>query len=228
MTESAPASTIRDGILSTFPPSRLDDPLVQGMAEHLAAAVGADSLGHRLQSWIALIDWARSGSNADSAWLERQGAMVGGPYARWRLLFDYLGSAPEVRTGLQRAVAEIMAETEGENLFGDAGLPGERGFLAELTDRLVDKILPAPLDEHDLSRTARANISHRGASRAFRADATGDLRPDGGVVVAARSAGHVGRSAGRLRRRVAPACHPRAGPGPRREAAHAQPAHARG
>jgi site-specific recombinase len=49
-------------------------------------------------------------------------------------------------------VAEIIAETEGENLFGDAGLPGERGFLAELTDRLVDKVLPAPLDEHDLSR----------------------------------------------------------------------------
>jgi hypothetical protein len=101
MTESAPASAIRDGILSTFPPSRLHDPLVQGMAERLAAAVGADSLGHRLQSWIALIDWARSGSNADSAWLERQGVMVGGPYARWRLLFDYLGGAPEVRTGLQ-------------------------------------------------------------------------------------------------------------------------------
>jgi site-specific recombinase len=146
------ASAIRAAILGSFPPARIGDPLVQEMAQHLAAVVGADSLGQRLHSWIALIDWARSGSNADSAWLERQGAMVGGRYARWRLLFDYLAGAPQVRSGLQQAVADIIAETEGENLFGDAGLPGERGFLAEMSDRMVDKVLPQPLDEHDLSR----------------------------------------------------------------------------
>ena len=167
MTEPDTTSTIRDGILSAFPPERLDNPLVQGMAKQLAALVGADSLSARLSAWVGLMDWARSGESGDSAWLEGQGVMVGGPHSRWRLLLDYLEGAKDVRAGLQRAVADIIAETEGENLFGDAGLPGERGFLPELIDRLLDKILPAPLDEHDLSRLLGRTYRTRDQAEGF-------------------------------------------------------------
>lgn len=152
MTEPATPSAIHDRILEALPPNRRGNQLIQGMAQPLAVLMGAASLGERLTGWIGLMDWARSGGPGESAWLEGQGAMVGGPYSRWRLLLDYFDGAPDMRAGLQRAVAEIIIETEGENLFGDAGLPGERGFLPELTDRLLDKLLPAPLDEHDLSR----------------------------------------------------------------------------
>jgi site-specific recombinase len=145
-------SAIRDGILRAFPLDRRKNPLVQDMARHLAGLVGASSLGERLRACIDLVNWARGGATGDSAWLEGQGVMVGGPDSRWRLLLDTLEGAPQLRAGLQNAVAEIIAETEGENLFGDAGLPGERGFLPELTDRLLDRVLPAPLDEHDLSK----------------------------------------------------------------------------
>jgi site-specific recombinase len=48
--------------------------------------------------------------------------------------------------------AEIVSETEGVNLFGETGIPGDRGFLAELSDRLMARLLPQPSDEHDLAR----------------------------------------------------------------------------
>src|SRR5262245_47617626 len=115
MTDFVSAATVRADILSTFPPARAHDPLVQGLAQHLAALVGANSLGERLNAFIALIDWGRSGRPGEAAWLAQQNAMVGGPHSRWRLLVDHLEATSKLRTSVQQAVAEIIAETEGEN-----------------------------------------------------------------------------------------------------------------
>jgi site-specific recombinase len=139
-------------ILENFPPARRDEPLVRELAQRVSALIDAPELPQRLRAFVAVIEWGRAGAAHEAVRLEGRDASVGGKYARWMLLLDTLERDRAARAGFQRTLAEIIAETEGENLFADAGLPGERGFLAEFGDRLMDKLLPAPLDEHDLSR----------------------------------------------------------------------------
>jgi site-specific recombinase len=139
-------------ILESFPPARRDEPLVRGLAQRLSALIDAPELPERLRAFVAVIEWGRGGGAEEAVRLEGRDASVGGRYSRWMLLLDTLERDPQARSGFQQTIAEIIAETEGENLFADAGLPGERGFVAEFGDRLMNKLLPAPLDEHDLAR----------------------------------------------------------------------------
>jgi site-specific recombinase len=119
-----------------------------------AAAVGrviaADGLGHRLSAWVNLIDWARSGPGAGE--MDDTGALSPRAIRRWILLLDFLDAHPDVRARFQEATAEILAETESVNLFGAAGVPSGRGFIAELGDRVMSRALPQPPNEHDLAR----------------------------------------------------------------------------
>lgn len=72
------------------------------------------------------------------------------------LFLDELDAAPGRREGFARAVSQLLVETDGTSLFGDAGIPSERGFLAELGDRLSDRLVPKPRDDRDL-----ATLLHR-------------------------------------------------------------------
>ncbi|MET0580817.1 MAG: hypothetical protein ABWZ08_02465, partial [Pseudoxanthomonas sp.] len=70
-----------------------------------------------------------------------------------------LEGVPEVRSRVQTTFVEILSETEGTNLFGEAGIPGDRGFFTELGERLLARQLPPPSDEHDLSRLVTRRYS---------------------------------------------------------------------
>ena len=45
-----------------------------------------------------------------------------------------------MRRSVQDTFAEILSETEGVNLFGETGIPSDRGFIAELTDRVMRRV----------------------------------------------------------------------------------------
>ena len=122
----------------------------EGIALRVQELIDADTLSGRLAAWTKLIDWARSGLNAAN--LGADGMLSATAMRRWTLLLDFLDANPDIRAKLQECVAEIFTETEGVNLFGTVGLPSGRGFIAELGDRLVKRILPEPPDEHDLGR----------------------------------------------------------------------------
>ncbi|HVY06584.1 MAG TPA: hypothetical protein VHB46_11460, partial [Burkholderiales bacterium] len=117
------------------------------------AIARADSLAHRLDSLIALIDWMREGPVGDDRGPDR---------TRLVKTIEVIEHLPAVRTALQDTFAEILSETEGVNLFGETGIPGDRGFIAELADRVMGRILPEPKDDHDLARL----VSRLYASRA--------------------------------------------------------------
>jgi site-specific recombinase len=68
------------------------------------------------------------------------------------MILQVMEGVPEVRARVQDTFAEILTETEGVNLFGETGIPSDRGFVAELSDRLIVRLLPQPTDEHDLAR----------------------------------------------------------------------------
>ena len=70
-------------------------------------------------------------------------------------LLDDLESTPERQGAAGEAFARFLAETDGTNLFGNTGVPSERGFLAEFGDRLSARLVPIARDDRDLSRVLR-------------------------------------------------------------------------
>lgn len=62
-----------------------------------------------------------------------------------------LEASGEGRRRLGAALATLLAETDATNLFGCTGIPGYRGFLAELGDRLAARLLPVPRNARDLA-----------------------------------------------------------------------------
>src|SRR5882672_7706777 len=143
MNAEIPAISIREHVVAFLDRGLGSDHDAYELAGCFAAIADADSLSHRLDSLIALIDWTREGPTGDD----------GRPdHSRLVKAIEVLEALPNVRRGLQDTFADILSETEGVNLFGETGIPGDRGFLAELGDRVMGRILPEPSDDHDLAR----------------------------------------------------------------------------
>ena len=129
------------------------------LAACFQALADARRLSHRLDAVIALIEWT-----------EQDDVGSDGQPARARLIktIEVLEALPAARRGLQDTFAEILSETEGANLFGETGIPGDRGFLAELSECIMGRVLPAPSDDHDLARlVARLHASRAQAQRFY-------------------------------------------------------------
>jgi len=120
------------------------------LRQRLTALLEAADLSARLQGWSDLLDWARGGAHADQR--DDSGLLSARAVWRWQVLLDLLDAAPDTGAALRTSFAEVLREAEAENLFGSAGLPTGRGFVGELGDRLVRRILPQPPDEHDLAQ----------------------------------------------------------------------------
>jgi len=129
--------------IPTLPPV-----LRASLAEALDDFVGAASAADRIDGFVSLVDWIRAGGIPGSD-----------PFARGvdRLtaLIDTVESDPALRASFERAAGGMLSETTGENLFGETGIPNRRGFTGELVARLLAYVLPAPRDDHDLSRLLR-------------------------------------------------------------------------
>lgn len=63
---------------------------------------------------------------------------------------DRLDGDPDEKARVLASVSSLLAEGEGASLFGDVGVPSERGFLSELGDRVSAKLIPSPRDARDL------------------------------------------------------------------------------
>jgi site-specific recombinase len=117
----------------------------EDLRRHLDAFVDATSLTERTDAFVALVRWARVSQDRENT----------------ETLLDHLDQ-PEERSRFQAAVGALFAEADGTNAFAHAGIPSERGFLAELGERVMNKLLPRPRNDHDLGHLIR---------RLFRSDA---------------------------------------------------------
>ncbi|MEO8158319.1 MAG: hypothetical protein ABI648_11030 [Betaproteobacteria bacterium] len=113
------------------------------LGNRFQAIAHADRLTHRLDALLALIDWTLQGVSGADDRVHR---------ARLIKAVEVLEALPDARRGLQDTFSDILSETEGVNLFGESGIPGDRGFIAELVGRVLARILPRPSDDHDLAR----------------------------------------------------------------------------
>jgi site-specific recombinase len=65
-----------------------------------------------------------------------------------------LEQLPAARRRFQATLGAVLEATRGVKLFGEIGLPNNRGLLAETTDRLSRRFLPEPPALHELWRLA--------------------------------------------------------------------------
>ena len=70
--------------------------------------------------------------------------------ARLALLVKALERIPEARRRFQTTVHAVLANTRAIKLFGESGLPNDRGLLAETTARLARSLLPQPPADEEL------------------------------------------------------------------------------
>ncbi|MEW6336734.1 MAG: hypothetical protein ACOY3Y_15835 [Acidobacteriota bacterium] len=111
--------------------------------------VSAAALSDRLDAFAALARWAGRGSVAGDS--EAAGRAGPGLVA----LIELLESDPGLLRRYRSAFAALLAETDGTNVFAHAGIPSERGTFAELSERLMNHVLPRPRDDRDLATLLR-------------------------------------------------------------------------
>jgi len=149
--EPGPEVSGVERILTFFPEAARSQPTVRAMAERLHALSGARAVGERLDAWMELVEWTRE-DPALQRGARARAAIPEAPTERLRLLVSLFEGTPQLRALVFDSLSAMLAEAEGASLFGETGLPSQRGFFSELGDRVMDRLLPAPHDRGELTR----------------------------------------------------------------------------
>jgi len=147
-------------IHAALPPQRQSQRDLPKLASRLHALITAADLPDRLDAWRDLTAWLAGGSLWNDVYIDTVD-VHGSATQRFAVLMDVLAANPDLAADVRRAIRAILDETDGANLFGEVGIPSDRGFLSEFGDRLTAKLIPSPRDDHDLSHLV---------SRSFRRD----------------------------------------------------------
>jgi site-specific recombinase len=119
------------------------------LARALAEASGHDA---RVNALLALTAWVRAGDIPFTLSPSATGLSDDTlPFRRLEEVLAQLEADTLLAAGVRDAIAGIIAGCSGEALFGRVGLLSDRGFLAEAGARLVDRILPRPVDRRSLA-----------------------------------------------------------------------------
>ena len=147
-------------IHAALPPQRQSQRDLPRLASRLHALITAADLPDRLDAWRDLTAWLAGGSLWNDVYIDTVD-VHGSATQRFAVLMDVLAANLDLAADVRRAIRAILDETDAANLFGEVGIPSDRGFLSEFGDRLTAKLIPSPRDDHDLSHLV---------SRSFRRD----------------------------------------------------------
>ena len=144
---AAPARPTRTLVVEGLDPS-LAPVLRSGLADALATMLDGVTVAEAIDGFIDVVEWIRAGGDPAVDPFSR------GP-DRLGLVVSLIEGSPDLHARFHQALGAILAETTGENLFGETGVPHRRGFLGELLERVLGYLLPSPRDDHDLARLLR-------------------------------------------------------------------------
>lgn len=117
----------------------------------LLHAVPPDGLEARLEWVERLVRWLREPLPARGL-VDADEPEAPAAVTRLALLVRVLEGEDALREGLRRLVCALAGQMQGLPLFAQVGLPAGQGFLAECSDRLLRRLLPAPPEHEKLSR----------------------------------------------------------------------------
>jgi len=137
-------------IHAALPPQRQSQRELPKLAARLHALVVAEDLPDRLDAWLGLSAWLAGGSLWSDVYID-SADVHGSATQRFAVLMDVLAAHPELAAAVRGAIRVTLDETDGANLFGEIGIPSDRGFLSEFGDRLTARLIPSPRDDHDLA-----------------------------------------------------------------------------
>jgi site-specific recombinase len=143
MLVSQPVPT-RDLVLNAFPVEDHAHPDVLALASLVDHFLTASDLSTRLSSFVELKAWLV----AEPRWALDQ------HLSRVDAFLNLIETQPEIRSGFQQAVRQILAEMQSVELFAEAGLHPREGMWSEAVRRVTERILPSARNECDLSALA--------------------------------------------------------------------------
>jgi site-specific recombinase len=116
-------------------------PDVLTLASLLDSFLAATDLHTRLASFAELKTWVASEEQWDPD-----------PHiSRMETFLTLIESHPEIRSGFQRAVRQILTEIRSVDLFAEAGLHPRESLWSEAVRRVTERILPSVQNDCDLS-----------------------------------------------------------------------------
>jgi site-specific recombinase len=115
----------------------------------LSAFVAAPDAPARADAFVALVQVIRLPDDAT------------GSAAALVEVLDRVEPAGKDRDRFGEALAAFFSGVDATNLVGVAGIPGQRGFFNEFSDRLAGHLLPAPREGRDLRELAHRLFSTR-------------------------------------------------------------------
>jgi site-specific recombinase len=175
-----PDSTTADLVREALPEERRGHADSGTLARLFSAAVDATDPVARMDAWVDLLLWSRIGRDLERS---RTGAVV--DTTRFRTLISLVERSPALEVRFSTSFAALLAASDGTALFAEAGIPGNRGFLAEAGERLADGVLPEPHDPSSLVQIVRHLFPSRVAIDRLRGQGPGPLQRAAAVLVAA-------------------------------------------
>ena len=145
-------ASLREEVLAAFPPERRTSREVQQLARRITGVVTADTVGARVRAWARLADWTRPAQLAPAKGAEASAEPATESLA---IVVHLIETSSGIRTQVHASLAAMLSETEASTLFGEAGLPSQRGFFSEFGDRMMTRLIPEPHEEHDLAGLLR-------------------------------------------------------------------------
>ena len=137
---------------------------LERLRQRVEAFTRARNQSERTDAFAELVQWVRLGRTTAR----------GSRNSQLDLLLDLLDDVEE-RRRFHAAVGALLAEAEATSAFAHAGIPSERGFLAELGERLMNKVLPRPRNDQDLGHLLRRLFRSAADVKAFAAMPDGQL-----------------------------------------------------
>ncbi len=135
-------TTLRRAILDQFAGDRRAAEAAPALADAILSFTSAEEDGARTDAFVALVEWTHHSADVE----------------RTRQLVGLLDASPLVRSGFIDAFGRLLAGSDASILFSGPGIPVERGFFPELSDRLMNHLLPAPRDDHNLGQLLRRSF----------------------------------------------------------------------
>src|SRR5882757_2051525 len=124
----------------------------------VSTASAKDSLEQRLNWLVDLVQWIRRPGNEEAAQAQPGYQFQAG---RLRRFLDVLDRNPDWKRSVAQTLRSIIRETTALELFSETGLPRQFGWVREASERLANKILPAPPGSAELGVLFDRLFPHR-------------------------------------------------------------------